>query len=306
MLEPVSIVIPAFNEEASIKNIIEQVDTVLTQAGITHEIIVVDDGSMDRTYGEAKGTSARVIQHKKNRGYGAALKTGIKAAQYEMIVMTDADGTYPIDKIPEIMEKLQTADMVVGARVKSKVAIPMIRRPAKWILVRLAEYITGDDIPDLNSGLRTFRRQLIQPYLSLLPDKFSFTTTLTVAALCDNLKTVYVPIDYYKRLGKSKIVPWNFVNFIVLVLRMSMLFHPLKVFVPISLVCFLLGAGKLLSDIIAAILAAEKFTLFIFITEPMLSISALLLLLFGLQIMLIGMMSDGIVMARKMGRQNQM
>jgi glycosyltransferase involved in cell wall biosynthesis len=296
MNEPVTVIIPAYNEESSIGDTIEKVEMVLTQSQIPHEVIVVDDGSTDQTFSVSQPSGARVIRHEKNRGYGAALKTGIRAAQYELIIITDADGTYPVDRIPEILNKLQTADMVVGARVSQNVDIPLVRRPAKWILKRLSEYITGYRIPDLNSGLRGFRCQFLEQYFSVLPEKFSFTTTLTVAMLCDNYKITYVPIDYYKRLGKSKIVPWDFVNFVTLVLRLSMLFNPLKVFVPISSICFLLGGFKLLFDVGFAIVRAEKLTFSILI-HPVVSTTTLILLLFGLQILLLGMLSDGI--ARK-------
>jgi len=189
--------------------------------------------------------------------------------------------------------------MVVGARTGANVQIPLVRWPAKWILRRLAKYITGANIPDLNSGLRAFRRRFAEYYLNILPDQFSFTTTLTVAAFCDHYKVTYIPIDYKKRVGKSKIVPWHFVTFVTLVLRLSMLFSPLKVLVPVSLACFGLGAIKFALDVEFAILRAEKLTFFI-LAEPIVSTTTLILLLSGLQILLIGMVSEGL--GRKMER----
>ncbi len=298
MNEPVTVIIPAYNEESGIGGVIEELKAVLAQSRIPHEIIVVDDGSTDQTFSAAQRSGARVFQHRRNRGYGAALKTGIMAAQYESIVITDADGTYPVDRIPEILDKLQTADMVVGARISKNISL--VRRPAKWILKRLSEYITGDHIPDLNSGLRAFRRHFIRQYFGILPDKFSFTTTSTVAMLCDNYKITYIPIDYYKRSGKSKIVPWDFMNFVTLVLRLSMLFNPLKIFVPIALICFSLGGVKFLLDIVFAVIRTDKLT-FSILTQPVVSTSTLILLLSGLQILLIGMMSDGL--SRKIGQR---
>jgi len=293
MNEPITVIIPAYNEESGIGGVIEHVGRVLNQTLIPHEVIVIDDGSTDQTSFVAQRSGARVIQHLRNRGYGAALKTGIKAAQHELIVITDADGTYPLDRISEIVDEMQIADMVVGARTSQNANSSLIRRPAKWMLKRLAEYITEEAIPDLNSGLRAFRRKCVEQYLNILPDKFSFTTTLTVAMLCDNYRIIYVPIDYYKRVGKSKIVPWDFVSFVALVLRLSMFFNPLKVFVPTSLICILLGGGKLLMDIVFAILRAEKLT-FLILTQPIISTTTVLLLLSGVQILLIGMMSDGL------------
>ncbi len=153
--DPVSIIIPAYNEENAIEGVILKVKDVMNESSYQYEIVVVDDGSRDETTAKAERTGARILRHRKNRGYGAALKTGIRAAKYDAIVIADADGTYPVDQIPEILDKLQSADMVVGARVTDNTDIPLVRRPAKWIVKRLSEYITGDRIPDLNSGLRS-------------------------------------------------------------------------------------------------------------------------------------------------------
>jgi len=292
--EPVTIIIPAYNEESSIGDVIEKLEMVMPRAGLPHEIVIVDDGSVDETSNIAQRSGARVVRHEHNLGYGASLKTGIRAAQHELIVITDADGTYPVDRIPEMLEKLRTSDMVVGARINRNVDIPLVRRPAKWLLRRLARYITGEHIPDLNSGLRAFRRRFVEQYFSLLPDKFSFTTTLTVAALCDHYKISYLPIDYSRRKGKSKIVPWDFVSFVTLVLRLSMLFNPLKVFVPVSMFCFLFAGLKLLFDIALMIERADGFSLSL-LTRRIVSITSLTLFLSGLQILLIGMMSEGLI-----------
>jgi len=299
MNEPVTVIIPAFNEDSTIGRVVEQLKMVLAQAGILGEIIVVDDGSVDQTSSVVKNSGACLTRHRRNRGYGAALKTGIRAAQHELIVIIDADGTYPVGQIPEILDKLQKADLVVGARVGHKVDIPLLRRPAKWILQRLAERITGERIPDLNSGLRAFRRQFVQQYLSLLSNRFSFTTTLTVAALCDNYEVIYVPIDYFKRLGKSKIIPWHFVDFLTLIIRLSMLFDPLKVFIPTALTVILLGIAKLVMDFVVALQRVGGLTPD-FLVHKVISSSALMLLLSGLQILLIGMIADGIT--RKISR----
>ena len=156
----VSVVIPAYNEEHGVGPVVTELRGVLASNGITAEVIVVDDGSTDQTARAAAAAGARVLRHRSNRGYGAALKSGITAASNEYVVITDADGTYPCHYIPEILSKLETADMVVGARIGSNVKIPLIRRPAKWVLNQLANYMTGTRIPDLNSGLRAFRRKL--------------------------------------------------------------------------------------------------------------------------------------------------
>ena len=298
--EPVSVIVPAYNEGASVEQVARQVRQVLSGAAIPHEVIIVDDGSTDDTSAAASRSGALVIRHQRNRGYGAALKSGILAARYDAVVITDADGTYPIDCIPTVLLALREADLVIGARVNQNVSIPLSRKPAKWILRRLAEYVSGESIPDLNSGLRGFRRSAMEPYFSILPNKFSFTTTQTLAMLCDNYRVVTVSIDYYRREGKSKVVPWDFVTFVSLVLRVSMLFNPLKVFVPPALLCLALGVLKLALDVVFAIIRAGGLTWWILLM-PAISTSALILILAGIQMLLIGMMSDA--MARKIGQQ---
>ncbi len=299
--EPVSVVIPAYNEEASVNGVAKHVQEVLSRAGIPHEVIIVDDGSTDGTSAAAVQSGARVIRHSRNRGYGASLKTGILAARNDVIVITDADGTYPIACIPDLLLALREADLVIGARINANVKIPVSRRPAKWVLRSLAQYIAGEKIPDLNSGLRAFRRSVIEPFFSILPSKFSFTTTQTLAMLCNQYQVATVPIDYYRRAGKSKIVPWDFVTFVSLVLRVSMLFNPLKVFVPPALMCMGLGALKVALDVIFAIMRAGGLRWAILLM-PVVSTSSLILVLAGIQILLIGMMSDAV--ARRIGLQS--
>ncbi len=254
----------------------------------------MDDGSKDDTTEKAKKAGARVLRHVKNRGYGAALKTGIKAAKNEILVITDADGTYPSTMIPVLLEKIDNADMVVGSRTGKNVHIPLIRRPAKWILRKLAAYITGENIPDLNSGLRCFRKKAIMQYLPILSDKFSFTTTSTVAMLSDNFRVIYTPIDYLPRVGKSKIVPWDFVNFMTLVVRLSMLFNPLRIFLPVASLFIIMGLFKFSLDIVFAAQRIGEFSWEILKTRTI-STTTLILLLSGLQILLIGMVSDGLI-----------
>ncbi len=290
----VSVVIPAYNEEAAVGAEVRNVRQTLQRFGIAHEIIVVDDGSGDRTAEEAVLAGARVLQHLRNRGYGASLKTGITAARYDMIAITDADGTYPADQIPVLLEKLQTADMAVGARTGTNVNIPLVRKPAKLMLGWLAARIAGRKIPDLNSGLRVFRRELAMQYFPVLSNQFSFTTTITLALLADDYSVIYHPIDYFARVGKSKIVPRHFMDFIVLVLRMAMLFQPLKVFIPAALSFGALGILKVIYDIATSPLRHPEQDWSVLYT-PVLSTSAILLLLIGLQFLLIGMVADGVV-----------
>jgi glycosyltransferase involved in cell wall biosynthesis len=285
MNEPISIVIPAFNEEQAVGGVIAELRALTAQHGVDAEIVIVDDGSRDRTAAAARAAGARVLRHRSNRGYGAALKSGITAATHNIIVITDADGTYPSEYIPLLLEQLKTADMAVGARIGRNVRIPKIRRPAKWMLNKLANYVTSAKIPDLNSGLRAFRREIAMQYFHILPDQFSFTTTITLAMLCDKYAVSYVPIDYRQRTGRSKIVPWDAGSFAILILRAAMLFRPLRVFVPAVLVCLVYGLSKMTIDIIR---------------DPMISSSATLALVSSLMILLVGMLGDAV--ATRLGR----
>ena len=283
----VSIVIPAFNEEQGVGAVVAELRNSLRENGIKGEIIVVDDGSRDRTAELAAAAGARVLRHRSNRGYGAALKSGITAASHELIVMLDADGTYPCRYIPEMLARLEKSDMVVAARTGSNVHIPLIRRPAKWALNRLANYMTNARIPDLNSGLRAFRRPVAMQYFSILPDQFSWTTTITLAMHCDKYAIAYLPIDYRARSGRSKIVPWDAGSFAILVLRTAMLFRPLRVFMPVVAFCLLYGVTKMSIDMVR---------------DPNISASALLAFVSALIILLIGMLGDAI--ATRLGRLN--
>lgn len=287
MIEGVSVVIPAHNEELSIQSVVTEVRELLAQNRIRAEIIVVDDGSQDGTAREAQSGGARVLQHRSNRGYGAALKAGIVAATYDAIAIMDADGTYPARYLPQLLTELEHADMVVGARLGQDVHIPLVRRPAKWVLKHLANYVSNARIPDLNSGLRVFRRDIAMQYFPILPNYFSFTTTITLAMLCDNYAVSYIPIDYRKRQGRSKIVPWDAGSFAILILRMAMLFRPLRVFLPLALVCLCYGVIKMVFDLTH---------------DPNISASAILSLMSALLIVLIGMLGDAI--ATRLGRLN--
>ena len=246
----VSVVIPAFNEAEHVAQEIDSVRTVMAATDWTFEILVVDDGSTDGTAEAAAATGARVLRRAQNRGYGASLKLGTAQARYDWILITDADGTYPVDAIPEILNMATTSDMVVGARVGKSVKVPLIRRPAKWFLRRLAGYLAGQRLPDLNSGLRLMRKSLIERYLHLLPQGFSFTTTITLATACNGHAVTYVPIDYRARLGQSKIRPRHAFDFTLLILRTIVFFNPLKVFIPLGTLLALAGTAKLIYDII--------------------------------------------------------
>lgn len=248
----VSIVIPAYNEEGAIAESLHGLHHALQEVPWRYEVIVVDDGCSDDTVCQAESVPGiTVVSHGRNRGYGAALKTGIRQAHGETILIMDADGTYPAHFIPTLVEELQDCDMVVGSRTGAISKIPAIRRPAKWFLNRLASFLSETDIPDLNSGLRAFRRSAVLPFFGILPSGFSFTTTITLAMLCNDYRVKYIPIDYEQRIGRSKIKPIaDTYRFILLVLRTVCLFNPLKVFMPPALILVLLGCARLVYNAI--------------------------------------------------------
>ncbi len=245
-----SVVIPAYNEEDSIGDVLKKLKSIMKDIGKPYEIIVVDDGSTDgtaRIIERVKGIM--IITHERNRGYGTSMKDGIRKSRGEWIVITDADGTYPIKDIPKLIKYTKSYEMVIGARVSNNVKIPLMRRPAKWILARLSNYITNKKILDLNSGLRVFRKDLAYSFWNLFPEGFSFTTTLTVAALCRGYAVKYVTINYFKRKGKSSIHPIkDFIGFVKLLSKIALYFRPLKIFFPTSLIIFLLGIFRGIRD----------------------------------------------------------
>ena len=248
-VEGVSIVMPAFNEERGIASSVRTLRATLDAAARDYELLVVDDGSQDHTAEIAAREGASVVSLPRNRGYGAALKAGIARAKYDTIVITDADGTYPAEAIPGMLEHAADYDMVVGSRTGEDVNIPLVRRPAKWVLAKLAGYLAGQRIPDLNSGLRVLKRPMVQRFEHLLPSGFSFTTTITLAALCNDLLVHYHPIDYRVRQGESKIRPTHAFDFLLLILRTVVYFNPLKVFLPLGGIFFAGGLAKFVYDL---------------------------------------------------------
>lgn len=250
-MQPITVIIPAYNEASAIGPTLEKIHQVMCDADLSGEIVVVDDGSTDNTaVTAAQYNYVRCFRHPQNKGYGASLKTGIRRAQHDVVLIIDADGTYPIEMIPTVAAEMNQYDMVVGARTGENVNIPLVRRPAKWALTRLANYLSGMEIPDLNSGLRAFRRDVAISFFRMLPSGFSFTTSITLAMLTNDYNVHYIPIDYFERTGKSKIRPFrDTINFFSLVIRVVLSYRPLRVFVPIDLVLGLISLGKAIYDI---------------------------------------------------------
>lgn len=233
-----SLVVPCYNEENAIARTVEQLMATLQAAG-TYEIVIVNDGSTDGTAAALERLAEsdpglRIVHHSRNKGYGAALKTGIRHSSSDLIVITDADGTYPNERIAELVDLASEADMVVGARIGADVEYPLIRKIPKVFMRAYAEWIAGQDIPDLNSGMRAFRRSVVERFLNILPNGFSFTTTITLAMLTNSYSVHYLPIGYSARIGKSKIKPiQDTLRFFQLILRTGMYFAPLRIYAPV-------------------------------------------------------------------------
>lgn len=237
----VSIIIPAFNEASGIGPVLEKLCRVMGRTDITHEIIVVDDGSTDGTSSVISKFPVRVIRHSRNQGYGAALKTGVRAATHETIMILDSDGQHDPADIPRFVELARQHEMVIGVRGEGSHS-PGIRRPGKWLMGVVANYLAGMKIPDVNSGFRAFRRELVIGHSHILPNGFSFSTTLTIAVLKEGYDVAWVPIVVAERKGTSSVrMLRDGPNTLLLILRTIALFDPLKVLLPPSIMIGLFG-----------------------------------------------------------------
>ena len=238
MSNGLSIIVPVYNEVNNIQETIDQLIQIRSHAEFPMELIFVNDGSSDGTKEILDNNNDIIIIHnRQNLGYGATLKRGINSSTFDIVAFTDADGTYPNDRIPDLYQLMigEGADMLVGERSGKDVHIPLIRRPAKWVLNRIANYLSGQKIPDLNSGLRLTRRDLLLRFSNILPNGFSLTTTITLALMVNGFIVIYEPISYFKRGGKSKIRPiYDTLNFLQLIIRTIFYFNPLKFFLPLS------------------------------------------------------------------------
>lgn len=280
-----SLIIPVYNERDSIIQTIEEIHKTFKadENRISYEIITVNDGSTDGSAEILKQCdNIRIIENKQNRGYGAALKKGIRHAKGETIAITDADGTYPNGLIPKFYHQFVSSelDMLVASRTGKNVKIPLVRKPAKMFLNLLANYLTNTRIPDLNSGLRLFRKEYAVKYFPIISDGFSFTTTITLAMLSNDYTVHYEPIEYASRAGKSKIRPIkDTFNFIILIIRTIAFFNPLKIFVPVSLILLLISIIGLIYQVVTGNIGD----------------TSVILLLSSLQIFLIGILADLII-----------
>jgi glycosyltransferase involved in cell wall biosynthesis len=203
----ISVIVPVFNEEGSISKVLADIEKDL-EGFHEYEIIVVNDGSTDRTkdrIGEVRSKKISVIEHLENRGYGRSLFDGIKAAKYNCIAIIDSDGSYPADMIRKLYEYYPLYDMVVGARQGREYKRGIFKKPARMLFNYLVQYATGRKIPDVNSGLRIFKKDIVMNFQDSLCTGFSFTTTLTLIFFLNHFYIKYIPVDYFKRKGKSKV-----------------------------------------------------------------------------------------------------
>jgi len=239
-------VLPAYNEEHGLLVTLEGVREALREVGRPFEIVVVNDGSSDATPRLLAGCDdVRVVHHGENRGYGAALKAGIAAARHPLVVVMDADGTYVPAAIPRLVAGCDAADMVVGARVGARVHPTPARSTVKWAFRQYAQWLSGARIPDLNSGLRAFHRAVPERFLTVLPDGFSFTTTITLGALLEGLTVHFEEIDYLPRIGRSKVRPVrDTLRILRQLLRVGARFAPLRSAVALAVPLLAIGLAS--------------------------------------------------------------
>lgn len=240
-----TILLPAYNEEQSVPKVVEDVRTVLYGLPFECEILVIDDGSTDRTAALAVESGARVVRHHRRKGAGAAVKTGILEARGELVLLMDADGTYPTGAIPAFFTLSGDFRHVIGARRKEAGTSPLLRAAVKTLLRKLGEFLVRQPIPDINSGMRAFRRRDAMAFLHLFPDGHSCVSTLTLCYLAMGLPVRFEPIDYFPRIGDSKFrVVRDTLRFLVQIIRTITYFAPLRVFLSASLAFLLAGVVK--------------------------------------------------------------
>jgi len=248
----VTVLLPAYNEEEAIVRVLDEIVEALGEEGPAYEILVVDDASTDRTAELAEQFAAacwrcpvRVVRRPERRGAGAARKVGIREARGQIVVMLDADGSYPAAALPALLSYFPAYDQVNGARTSEQGTLRWLRGPAKWLIRKLACYLSGHAIPDLNTGLKAFKREAMLPWLWVVPDGFSCVTTMTLAFLTNGHSVKYVPVPYRPRIGRSKFHPVkDTLSYLSTVLRIVLYFRPLKVFLPLSGLVIAAGVAK--------------------------------------------------------------
>jgi glycosyltransferase involved in cell wall biosynthesis len=274
----VSVVLPVYNEAGHATDEISRIRKALDSSEYTYEIIVVDDGSTDGSPDVLNSIEdIRMIRFEHNRGSGFARRVGSKVARGSVVVWSDVDMTYPNEEIPRLVKEMAGHDQVVGARTTEEGTVKFLRVPAKWFIRKLASYLTNTRIPDLNSGLRVFRRDIGAQFLHQLPTGFSCVTTLTMSFLSNGYSIKYVPIEYSPRAGNSKFHWWSDTRrYLLQVIRMTLMYDPLKAFMPIAASLLIIGIGKLLFDVVGKDFRVATNTLLIFFAGFTVALVALL------------------------------
>lgn len=271
-----SVVLPAYDEEEAIGEVIGEIRQALADWPGVWEILVVNDASMDRTEERAEAEGVRVIRRVENGGSGAACKSGIVAARGELVALMDADGTYVPAHLPNLLSFFPDYDQVNGARTNEAGTYKLLRVPVKWLIRKCAEWISGKQIPDLNTGMRVFKRELMIRYLWTIPDGFSWSTSMTLAFLCNGHPVKYVPVPYRRRTGASKFRPVrDTANYLLRVVRVLMYFQPLRIFLPLSMVLGGIALAKGSYNTFRSPTGLQD-------SDIMLAITALLMLVLGL------------------------
>ncbi|MFY8199109.1 MAG: glycosyltransferase family 2 protein [Pirellula staleyi] len=247
-----SLIIPAFNEQGSIGKVIADAREVLSRHGYPHEIIVVVDGATDDTADIAAAAGAKIVRHSLNFGYGRSLKSGILAADNNLVAISDADSTYPIERLPDLIEAASSVDMAIGARTGVLYHGSIWKRAGRIVFRLLSEFTAGQRIPDINSGMRVFRRNQIIPFFPIISAGFSFTTTSTLAYLLNDLSIKYIPIAYNARTGRSKVRHFrDSLRALQIILEAILRCNPIKAFIllaaPLGFLSILLLLVALLS-----------------------------------------------------------
>ena len=283
----VTVVLPVFNEVGHLQDEIDRIRKAMDNSSYSYEILVVDDGSTDGSGERLREIDGiRLMQFATNRGSGSARKYGSMAARGRVVVWTDVDMTYPNDEIPALLDGMDGYDHIVGARTSEQGTVKLLRTPAKWFIRKLAAYLTGESIPDLNSGFRAFRKDAAEQFLYLLPRGFSCVTTITMSFLTNGYSIKYVPIPYRAREGESKFHWWKDTRrYLLQVVRMTLMFEPLRVFAPPAFLVGIVGVGKLVFDV--------------FDKDFRVASNTLVLLGLALSLGLLGMIADLLVQLNK-------
>jgi len=273
----ISVIIPTYNEENTIGTVLDDVIKVMKENKHDSEIIVVDDSSEDRTAEIVAGRGVKLIRHKTNKGVGAARKTGVINSSGEVIVMLDGDGTYPAKRIPDLLTHITEYDQVIGCRNQERGSFKFLRQPTKWILFQLASFLVKQNIPDLNSGFRALKKEILLRYLYLIPNGFSCVSTMTLTFLCNGYTVKYIPIEYYKRIGRSKFrIFTDTRDFLFTIIKIVMYFNPLRIFLPLSFFLFTWGVIKTIYDVFFSAVGHMQES------DVVILVSSLIILTFGL------------------------